>query len=413
MNKSERTRRLRAWLSARESDLVEFTRRLVQTPSVNPPGDERAVAELCCAVAADLGLPAPRQIAREPHRPNLIFRVAGDRPGPTLAFNAHLDTKPPGELARWQVDPFAAAIVDGYLYGLGCGDMKATVAAMLFAAAALRDLGDLAGTLLVVLSADEENGALYGARYLVEARAFEADALLIGEPSGIVEEWEALHLVSRGVSTFRVRVHGTQQHSSISDRLPNVNASVKMARLLATMKESLRLRYPPHPLIPRGPTINPGVIVSGGVWYGVNPGLAEFGTDIRVIPGMDFETLREDLERWLAEARAADPELQAEIVFEAAPGSWVPPTEIPADHPLVLATLQAAEAVLGRRPPLAGYPAGTDASWYQGLGGILTIPSFGPGMLPLAHSPNERLRVGAILEAAQIYALTAATYLRG
>ena len=38
-----------------------------------------------------------------------------------------------------------------------------------------------------------------------------------------------MHLVSRGVAIFRVSVTGTQMHSSLSDLLESVNASLEMA----------------------------------------------------------------------------------------------------------------------------------------------------------------------------------------
>ena len=97
--------------------------------------------------------------------------------------------------------------------------------------------------------------------------------------------------------------------------------------------------------------------------------------------------------------------------FEEPPLDWIPPTEVSADHPFIPVLLEAAQRVLGRRPELSAFPGGTDASKYQALAGIPTIPSFGPGWLPLAHGPNECVGVEAILQAAKMYALAAKAYL--
>ena len=87
----------------------------------------------------------------------------------------------------------------------------------------------------------------------------EVDAILLGEPAGVHEDWEAIRVISRGFSGFRVIVKGTQTHSSISDQLPTVNAVEAMANVLVALRRELKLRYPEHPLCPAGPTINLGV----------------------------------------------------------------------------------------------------------------------------------------------------------
>ena len=148
-------------------------------------------------------------------------------------------------------------IEGGELYGLGSGDMKASAAAIVYAAAALQAVGLPRGELVLALVADEEAGSKYGAKWLAENGHLQADAALIGEPCGITEPWEAIDLLSRGAALFSIRVTGTQMHSSLSDRLPAVNATVQAARLLDRMHRELKgaLTYDPHPLCPSGPTV--------------------------------------------------------------------------------------------------------------------------------------------------------------
>ncbi len=199
-------------------------------------------------------------------------------------------------------------------------------------------------------------------------------------------------------------------HSSISDRLPAVNATVAMARLVDRMHRELKaaLTYDGHPLGGLGPTVNVGVMASAGVYYGVYPGEAEFACDIRTLPGMTEEQLRADLEAFLARAMADDPELDAEPRVRRllrADGDRA------RDEPVVAALEEAAELVLGRRPELAAFPGASDASYVQGVAGIPTVAAFGPGFLPRAHSPNESLPARAVGEAARMYALAAARFL--
>jgi acetylornithine deacetylase len=401
---------LAEFLRGRRGELVEFARELVATPSPNPPGDERAVAALVVAKLRELGVAQVETVGASDERPNVLARV-GDGGGPTLILCGHCDTKPPGDLAAWRRDPYSAAVEDGELHGLGSGDMKGAVAAMVFAAGAVAACGPGGGGLALVLTADEEAGSRLGARWLAESGRLAGDAALIGEPCGIEREWEAIDVVARGIAGFRVRVRGTELHSSLSDRLPSVNATVEMARLIDRMARELpgRLRYSRSVAPGLAPTVNVGVTASAGVFYGVHPGSAEFACDVRTVPGMTRAALEEDVERFLRDAAADDPDLDAELDFEL----FVPAAEIDAAHPLVSALRDAGRVVLGEERPLGVFPGATDAAWLQLTAGIPTVAAFGPGFLPRAHAPNESAPIAGILQAAELYALAARRFLEG
>ncbi|HYO30686.1 MAG TPA: M20 family metallopeptidase [Thermomicrobiales bacterium] len=397
-----------AFLRSRRGKVGELTAALVTAPSPNLPGDETAPAEVVRQAAADLGLPSAQTAAVAPHRPNLILRIDGAFPGSHLALCGHLDTKPVGEAAdEWRTDPFSATVDDDRLYGLGSTDMKGACAAMLLAGGAFASVADrAAGSLSLLFTADEEYGSGFGAEFLARNGLVEADAILLGEPAGMSRDWEAIRVVSRGITGFKVTVQGTQTHSSISDQVPTVNAVEAMAKVMVGLRNELQPRFPPHPLCPNGPTVNIGVRCEGGVGYGVLPGYAEFWSDIRTTPGMNQAQLAEDIGTALDRVRPEVPE--AAVSWEFAPAvGWVSPTEVAMDHPLVEATRRAAERVLGEAPPLAAFPGATDAWAFQGLAGVPTLAAFGPGLLPLAHGPNEWVSVTALEQAAEIFALAA------
>jgi acetylornithine deacetylase len=280
---------------------------------------------------------------------------------------------------------------------------------MVYAAGALAADGMAAGELQLVLTADEEAGSALGSRWLAESGHLRGDACVIGEPCGIVREWEGIDLVSRGAALLRVRVHGTQMHSSISDRLAAVNATVMMARLVDRMHRDFKdgLTYHGHPLGGLGPTVNVGVTAKAGIFYGVYPGEAEFACDVRTLPGMTREQFEADLQAFLETAMAEEPDLDAEYEIDI----WHPATEIAPDEPIVQALRSAAADVLAEEPELGAFPGATDATHFQLTAGIPTVAAFGPGFISRAHSPNESLPVRAIGEAARMYALAALRYL--
>jgi acetylornithine deacetylase/succinyl-diaminopimelate desuccinylase-like protein len=396
-------------LAARERDLVEFARNLVATPSPNPPGDERQVAELSRSEMARLGYSAIRTVAMEPARPNVVGDVVGKRMGHILMFNGHIDTKPTGDVSQWATGPYDPVVREGRLHGLGSADMKGAVAAMVYAGAALAEVGVPAGTLRVVLTADEENGSLFGARFLAGQPDFAADAVVVGEATGMQSPWAYIAVASRGIACFRVSVRGTQMHSSLSDQVPSVNASVKLSHVLSRMASEFRPRYPVDSLVPGGPTVNLGVTLSGGVFYGIYPGHAEFGIDVRTVPGMTQPELQADLAGFLETLRREDPEL--DVAVEPVPElAWFQPSHIDPAHPLVAAAQSAARDVLGRDVPLGTMPAFTDGTHWH-LAGSACIPAFGPGTLLVAHRPNEHIEVAEVVAAARIYALMAIRYL--
>lgn len=393
-----------------EEEFIQFVQGLIKTPSENPPGNESDVAEVIVRRAKKLGLPEPKVLAKKDNRPNLIFEIEGKGDGPTLMYNGHLDTKPVGVLEKWDNPPFGAIIKGNKLFGLGSSDMKGAVAAMLYAGA-ICQREKLKGNLKLIFSADEEAGGTYGAEYVAKNGNIKADICLIGEPCGVQRNWEKLHIIARGETCFKTKVYGTQMHSSISDLVPSVNASIKMAQLLVKMSSELKFNYPPHPLIPQGVTKGYGVMVKGGVYYGVLPGYAEFSTDIRLLPGMTPDDVKRDVLSFIEKAKKDDPELEVKIEFEPLPLGYIKPTEVSADEPFVRILRDISTKVLSFTPELGAFPAWTDARFFDEISGIKTIPAFGPGFLTITHSPKEYVEVKSLIEALKIYSLAAIHYL--
>jgi acetylornithine deacetylase len=400
-------------VSCHASDLLAFAMALVAAPSPTPPGDERAAAEVARAELERLALGEIETVGPRPERPNVLCRWDTGRPGPALILNGHLDTKPPGALADWATDPYQPTEREGRLYGLGAADMKGPIAALTYGLLAAKTAAGpaLCGSVLLALTADEEGEAQDGVRYLVQELGLRGDAVLIAEPCGVTRDWECLPLVSRGFGAVQFTVRGTPMHSSVSDRLPCVNASVMASRLLLHLQDQLVLRCPPGPPHRSGPTFVAGTTFTSGQGLAVVPGQAEFTVNLRTVPGMTREGAAADIEACLQDFRDGHP--TTDVAWDFVPGNlaWTPPTEVAPNEPLVIALRRAAELVLGETLPFGTFPGGTDAIWWQGLAGIPTVPACGPGLLPHCHRPNESIAVTELIRAAAMYALAIRRYL--
>lgn len=384
-----------------EADVLDLTRTLVASDSQNPGVGEAKIADLiehdiCAAEGFDV-----TRVEHVPGRPNLLVSV-DTGPGAHLALSGHLDTKPVGDaLDQWRTDPLQLTVVDGLAYGLGSSDMKGAVAAMLLALRRHADSGP-PGRISLVLTADEEQGSNAGAKSLAETPPPElegVDAMVIGEPCGVDDPWEMLALVSRGICCFEVDVRTAQGHSGLSGRLGR-NAVLVAADVLRALETFVPPVATPGRVDAR-PTVNAGMSARGGVCFGTWPGECTVGAELRLVPGMDADQVRDAVHATVAAAVGE----QGSFEIRYAEGSlgWMPAAELDPDTSIVSAAQQACAQVLGRRRPVAAYPGGTDATWFMKRAGIPTVAALGPGWLSVAHGPNEKVAVADLVTAVDLY----------
>jgi succinyl-diaminopimelate desuccinylase len=384
---------------ADDTDVVELARALIRAPSPNPPGDERAAAAVVGDALQALGLPAAERIARDAMRPNLLVSIEFGAGGRHLVLCGHMDTKPVGD-ASWTTDPHGAERDGDRLYGLGSADMKGALAAMLAAAGRLAEDPPPAGRLSLLFTADEENGASFGARHVTRTRPLAADAVVIGEPGGIEEDFDRLHLVSRGIARMRLVARARQGHSSLADDLAMRNAGVDAARAVLAVHDDLGLPVPPdaHGLAGWRATVNTGLAFRGGVGYGVLPGHISVDTEVRLLPGMERDEVTAAFRRALG-AVAARTGADLELSFDEPPNDWLPATMVEPSHPLARTAARACATVLDHDVRASVFPGTTDATFFAEP----TLPALGPGLLRRAHAADEWVSVQAVHHAVEIY----------
>ncbi len=371
---------------AEESEVVALVQELVRLCSVNPPGNEAAVAEAIARQAEAWGLETRLDVVCD-GRPNVLVRLAGAGERRGLLLSGHTDTVPPGEVA-WEREPLSGELADGLIWGRGATDMKAGVAAMLVAMATLARRGwRPKGDLLFAGTVDEEVASL-GARHLRDTGGLNGVGwIVIGEPTNL--DVVPTH---RGALWLEITAYGKTAHGSMPDL--GVNAILHLAELLRWLGER-RFPYQPHPLL-APPSMNVGTI-AGGVKTNVVPDRCVATVDLRTLPGQDHAAIVQDIRDLAAELESTVPGLRVDVRI----ANDMPPVETPTDHPLVRTARAAIADALGAEPRVRGATYYTDGGVWVEAG--IPIVIFGPGDDRLAHQPNEGVEVGQVVQAVRGY----------
>lgn len=363
------------------ADVVALLQALVRIPSVNPTGDPGTpgVGEKRCAefVAEHLSALGAHAELREvlPDRPNVLGRFPSDRPGkPKLFLCPHLDTV---SVRGMTVDPFAAEIRDGRVYGRGSTDTKGTMAAMLAALALLRDeIPRLQHEIWFAGLMGEEAGN-EGAAALAADHP-DARFALVGEPTGCDIVYK-----TKGVTWLRLTTKGRAAHNATPER--GENATYKMADVLRYLRDELprELAAWADPVL-GVPTASVGTL-HGGSKVNIVPEQCVAELDVRTLPGQDHQ----EFVGWLTtQLRRAC----ADVTVEYLRGN--PALDTAPDHPCV----RALQAAGGR---LVGAPWFCDGSLLQS-GGIPAVAA-GPGDIAQAHTADEFLAVDDLLAGVEFY----------
>jgi acetylornithine deacetylase/succinyl-diaminopimelate desuccinylase-like protein len=426
------------------AEAVELLRTLIRIDTSNPPGNEQPAQELLAATLTDAGFDC-ELIGAVEGRPNLIARLRGESPGPTLCLLSHVDTVP-ADPAEWTHGPWSGDLAAGAIWGRGAQDMKDHVAASVTAAARLgRDQWrPVAGDLLVVVTADEERGATFGAQWLCEEHPEKVRAdLVVNEGGGPWFEiggrrFYTYAVGEKGVFRYWIRTRGRAGHASVPAL--GDNALLRMAPVLERLRsqpepvataeglELLRVILGPQApdeiaesldaaldqLRDRAPLLAAYLLepmlrvtmtptqASASEKENVIPSRAEVLVDCRVPPGMGEAHVERDIERLLGPSGET---------FEVEFAERVPGNSSPATTPFAE---QIADWVAENDPgatlaPIV-MPGFSDSHWFRRAFPESIVYGFCPQRqmslleaAPLVHSPDERILVDDVEYASRFF----------
>jgi acetylornithine deacetylase len=360
---------------------VELLKALVAIPSIS--GEEEPIARFVEETVRgwDRGL----EVVRDDTGVKIIAETS--RPGPTLAFVSHLDVVPPG--SGWTRDPFTPVIEGELLYGRGSGDAKASVAAMVlaaadFAAGAGRRAGGQAdrrpgGRLIVILGYGEETKQTSMARAVASLPPI--DAAVIGEPTNL-----EIAVAQRGLMMADLVARGDQRHAGYASEGGFANAITRLAADLVRLPDLLGDRD--HPILGRA-TVT-ATMVEAGVSRNVTPPSAKAVLDIRSTPDWEHAEIA-------ALMRAA---LECEVVVTS---ERLVPCETPSPSRLLAAARRA-------RPQARTFGSPTCSDWV--FLRHADAVKCGPGTSRRSHTPDECVDLPEVAEARRFYRALAEEYLR-
>ena len=386
------------------SGLPELVSKLIQIPSVNPPGFTVNVAGFIKDWLSTHGL-SSSTYEYSKDKPNVIAKVGKGKP--VLILNGHMDVVPPGDESRWTHPPFSGKIVEGRVFGRGSTDMKGGLAVIMVVFAELAPIIEEAGagTLIFSATADEEVGGHTGVEALVKDGVLVGDAAIITEPSGSTR----YYVGEKGLCQVRIVARGKPAHGSLpilgdnaimrlmkaieraQEVIDGFNKSISIpselvdavrnsaeAYLEAVGASGAKLSLSDFEKVVGTISFNPGVI-RGGSKVNMVPDYAELELDMRVPPGVSPSQVINRLSSGLGGL--------AEVkVMDVSDPNYTSPSE-----GIAQLVHEGINKVLGITPKPIIVTGATDGRYLRARG-IPTIV-YGPGELALAHAYDEYVTI--------------------
>ncbi len=418
---------LSARIDEKRDDLVTLTQDLIRIPTLNPPGENyRAICDFLNKRLLASGFET--QLIRAHDTPgdsthfprwNIIARREGTHPGDCIHFNSHTDVVEVGH--AWTVDPFGAELLDGKIYGRGACDMKGGLAASIISAEAfLETCPEFHGAIEISGTADEESGGYGGVAYLAEQGFFAPERVqhvIIPEPLNK----DRICLGHRGGWWAEIETKGEIAHGS----MPFLGdcAVRHMGAVLGEFEDKLfpamAARRTDMPVVPdgaRSSTMNINSIHGGqkeqdkdftGLPAHCVPDSCRIVIDRRFLVEEPLDQVRDEVTGLLEGLRAS----RADFDYALTEINSVLPSMTDRTAPVVTTVARAIQDVLGKAPDYVASPGTYDQKHIDRIGKLKNCIAYGPGILELAHKPDEYIGVDDMIDSAKVMGLSLITLL--
>ena len=414
-------------IDGKRDDLIQLTQDLIRIPTLNPPGENYGA--ICDFLNKRLqasgfetqlirAFDTPGDSERYP-RWNIIARRDGTSLGDCVHFNSHTDVVEVG--AGWTFDPFGGEIADGNIYGRGACDMKGGLASSIIAAEAfIEQYSEFSGAIEISGTADEESGGYGGVAYLAEHGHFSPEKVqhvIIPEPL----QKDRICLGHRGGWWAEIETKGEIAHGS----MPFLGdcAVRHMGALIHEFEDKLfpimAARRTDMPVVPEGAkssTMNINSIHGGqkeqsddftGLPAHCVPDSCRIVIDRRFLVEEPLDQVRGEVTDLLEGLRITRPDFE----YELTELNSVLPSMTDKTAPVVETVAQAIEDVMGKAPEYVASPGTYDQKHIDRIGKLKNCIAYGPGILEMAHKPDEYIGINDMLDSAKVMGASLETLL--
>tara|TARA_Y100000591_G_scaffold5501_1_gene4420 strand:+ start:155 stop:1435 length:1281 start_codon:yes stop_codon:yes gene_type:complete len=409
-------------IEKRKEDLIDLTQKLIRIPTLNPPGNN--YLEICEFLKKRMekngfetklirAYDTPGDSNKFP-RWNLVSFKDGVNKGNTIHFNGHTDVVETGN--DWSVDPFEGKYIDGLIYGRGACDMKGGIAASIIAVECFVAVSpNYSGRIELSFTADEETGGYGGVAFLANEGYFSPDrisSVIIPEPLNK----NRICLGHRGVWWAEIETFGKIAHGS----MPFLGDSA-IRHMGAVLKEFEEKLYPKlktiktnMPVVPEGAkssTMNINSIHGGeaeqekgfsGYPAPVVADNCKIVIDRRFLIEEEILKVKKDIDDILKNLEKE----RENFSYKITDLHEVIPTMTDKNSRLVSELTSSIKEILGVNPDYVISPGTYDQKHIERIGKLKNCVAYGPGILDLAHQPDEYISVNDMLDSAKVMALS-------
>ncbi|MEM6312241.1 MAG: acetylornithine deacetylase/succinyl-diaminopimelate desuccinylase family protein [Pseudomonadota bacterium] len=409
---------LKSRINNARDDIIALTQDLIRIPTLNPPG--QYYTDVCDYLDRRLtasgfdtewvrAIGAPGDSEAYP-RWNLVARKDGVTNGPCVHFNSHHDVVEVGE--GWTKDPFGGEVEDDKIFGRGSCDMKGGLAASIIAAEAfIAQHPNFAGAVEISATADEESGGYGGVAYLAEKGYFDPNRVqhvIIPEPLNK----DRICLGHRGGWWAEIETKGEIAHGSmpfLGDCAVRHMGAV-LEKFESDLYPAMAARRTDMPVVPEGARSSTMNINS--IHGGMNetqpgdtslpahcvPDSCRIVIDRRYLVEEPLEDVKGEVITLLENLKETRPNFE----YDLRELNVVIPSMTDRDAPVVQTVEAAIRETLGLEPEFVASPGSYDQKHIDRIGRLKNCIAYGPGVLELAHKPDEWVGITDMLDSAKV-----------